>query len=75
MLPCLDIFFHKGFVFHPSGGGTYLWSLRSRGRGRRISEFEARLDYIVSSRTTKPLQENPVSEEEKEEKEEKEEEF
>lgn len=51
-------------------------SLHSRGRGRRISEFEARLDYIVSSRTTKPLQENFVSEEEEEEEEEeKEEEF
>lgn len=78
MLPCLDTFFHKGFVlrlFYPSDGGTYLWSLHSRGRGRRISEFEARQDYIVSSRTTRPSKENPVSEEEEEEEEEKEEEF
>lgn len=36
----------------------------------RISEFEDRLDCIVSSRTTRLLQEYAVSEEEKEEEEE-----
>jgi hypothetical protein len=30
------------------------------GRGRRISEFEARLVYKVSSRTTRATQRNPV---------------
>jgi hypothetical protein len=31
-------------------------------RGRRISEFEASLDYKVSSRTARATQRNPVSE-------------
>jgi hypothetical protein len=31
------------------------------GRGRRISEFEASLVYRVSSRTTRAIQRNPVS--------------
>jgi hypothetical protein len=31
------------------------------GRGRRISEFEARLVYRVSSRTARTAQRNPVS--------------
>jgi hypothetical protein len=31
------------------------------GRGRRISEFEARLVYRVSSRTARTTQRNPVS--------------
>jgi hypothetical protein len=31
------------------------------GRGRRISEFEARLVYRVSSRTARATQRNPVS--------------
>jgi hypothetical protein len=30
------------------------------GRGRRISEFEASLVYIVSSRTARVTQRNPV---------------
>jgi hypothetical protein len=32
-----------------------------RGRGRRISEFEASLVYKVSSRTARAIQRNPVS--------------
>jgi hypothetical protein len=32
----------------------------SRGRGRRISEFEASLVYRVSSRTARDTQRNPV---------------
>jgi hypothetical protein len=31
------------------------------GRGRQISEFEASLVYIVSSRTARATQRNPVS--------------
>jgi hypothetical protein len=31
------------------------------GRGRQISEIEARLDYKVSSRTSRAIQRNPVS--------------
>jgi hypothetical protein len=31
------------------------------GRGRWISEFEASLDYRVSSRTARDTQRNPVS--------------
>jgi hypothetical protein len=31
------------------------------GRGRRISEFEARLVYKVSSRTPRAIERNPVS--------------
>jgi hypothetical protein len=31
------------------------------GRGRWISEFEARLVYRVSSRTARAIQRNPVS--------------
>jgi hypothetical protein len=31
------------------------------GRGRRISEFEASLDYRVSSKTARATQRNPVS--------------
>jgi hypothetical protein len=31
------------------------------GRGRKISEFEASLDYRVSSRTAGAIQRNPVS--------------
>jgi hypothetical protein len=31
------------------------------GRGRWISEFEARLIYKVSSRTARAIQRNPVS--------------
>jgi hypothetical protein len=31
-----------------------------RGRGRRISEFEASLVYKVSSRTARAIQRNPV---------------
>jgi hypothetical protein len=32
------------------------------GRGKRISEFEESLVYRVSSRTTRAIQRNPVSE-------------
>jgi hypothetical protein len=32
-----------------------------RGRGRRISEFEASLVYRVSSRTARATQRNPIS--------------
>jgi hypothetical protein len=35
------------------------------GRGRQISEFEASLVYIVSSRTARTTQRNPVSKETK----------
>jgi hypothetical protein len=35
------------------------------GRGRRISEFEARLVYRVSSRTARAIQRNPVSKKKK----------
>jgi hypothetical protein len=31
------------------------------GRGRRISEFKARLVYKMSSRTARAIQRNPVS--------------
>jgi hypothetical protein len=39
-----------------------------RGRGRRISEFEASLVYRVSSRTARAIQRNPVSKKKEEEK-------
>ena len=39
-----------GVVAHHSGG-----------RGWQISEFEASLDYKVSSRTARDIQRNPVS--------------
>jgi hypothetical protein len=35
------------------------------GRGRWISEFEARLVYKVSSRTARAIQRNPVSKKKK----------
>jgi hypothetical protein len=35
--------------------------LRGRGRGRRISEFEASLVYRVIFRTARAIQRNPVS--------------
>jgi hypothetical protein len=35
------------------------------GRGRWISEFEASLVYIVSSRTARATQRNPVSKKQK----------
>jgi ACT domain-containing protein len=35
------------------------------GRGRQISKFEANLVYIVSSRTTRATQRNPVSKKKK----------
>jgi hypothetical protein len=35
------------------------------GRGRQISEFEARLVYKVSSRTARAIQRNPVSKKQK----------
>jgi hypothetical protein len=38
------------------------------GRGRRISEFEASLDYRVSSRTARAAQRNPVSKNQKKKK-------
>jgi hypothetical protein len=34
--------------------------LGGRGRGRQISEFEAKLVYRVSSRTARAIQRNPV---------------
>jgi hypothetical protein len=37
------------------------------GRGRRISEFEASLVYIVSSRIARAIQRNPVSKKKKKE--------
>jgi hypothetical protein len=37
----------------------------SRGRGRRISEFEASLVYKVSSRIARAIQRNPVSKKQK----------
>jgi hypothetical protein len=40
----------------------------SRGRGRRISEFEASLVYKVSSRTARATQRNLVSEYEEKKK-------
>jgi hypothetical protein len=39
------------------------------GRGRRISEFEASLVYIVSSRTARDIQRNPVSKNQKKKRE------
>jgi hypothetical protein len=42
-------------------GGARLSSQHLGGRGRWISEFEARLVYKVSSRTTRAIQRNPVS--------------
>jgi hypothetical protein len=39
-----------------------------RGRGRWISEFEASLVYIVSSRTARTTQRNPVSKKTKKKK-------
>jgi hypothetical protein len=52
------------------------WSIRSYrmspqhlgGRGRRISEFEASLVYIVSSRAARAIQRNPVSKNQKKKK-------
>jgi hypothetical protein len=41
------------------------------GRGRQISEFEARLVYRVSSRTARATQRNPVSKNNKKKKKEK----
>jgi hypothetical protein len=41
---------------NPKLGSQYLG-----GRGRQISEFEASLDYRVSSRTARATQRNPVS--------------
>jgi hypothetical protein len=38
------------------------------GRGRGISEFEASLVYRVSSRTTRAIQRNPVSKNQKKKK-------
>jgi hypothetical protein len=43
-----------GVVAHHSGG-----------RGWQISEFEASLDYKVSSRTARAIQRNPVSKKQK----------
>ena len=45
--------------------------MRGRGRGRRISEFEASLVYRVSSRTAKATQRNPFSKNLKKKKKEK----
>jgi hypothetical protein len=39
------------------------------GRGRRISEFKASLVYIVSSRTGRATQRNPVSKKKKKKRE------
>jgi hypothetical protein len=36
-----------------------------KGRGRRISEFEASLVYKVSSRTARAIQRNPISKQNK----------
>jgi hypothetical protein len=44
----------------------------SRGRGRRISEFEASLIYRVSSRTARAIQRNPVLKNQKRKKKRKE---
>ena len=44
------------------------------GRGRQISEFEASLVYIVSSRTVRAMQQDHVSKKEEEEEVEEEEE-
>jgi hypothetical protein len=41
---------------------------KKRGRGRRISEFEASLVYRVSSRTARTIQRNPVSKNQKKKK-------
>jgi hypothetical protein len=38
------------------------------GRGRQISEFEATLVYRVSSRTSRAIQRNPVSKNQKQSK-------
>jgi hypothetical protein len=38
------------------------------GRGRQISEFKASLVYIVSSRTARDTQRNPVSKNQKKKK-------
>jgi hypothetical protein len=45
----------------PGSGGARLLSQHLGGRGRRISEFKARLVYKVSSRTARATQRNPVS--------------
>jgi hypothetical protein len=40
----------------------------ARGRGRRISEFEASLVYKVSSMTARATQRNPVSKKQQQQK-------
>jgi hypothetical protein len=45
--------------------------LGGRGRGRRVSEFEASLIYKVSSRTARAIQRNPVSKKQKNKKKQK----
>jgi hypothetical protein len=42
------------------------------GRGRWISEFEASLVYIVSSRTARAIQRNPVSKQQQQQQQQKE---
>jgi hypothetical protein len=43
------------------GGGTSLYSQYSEGRDKWIGRFEASLVYIVSPRTARATQRNPVS--------------
>ena len=52
-------------IIRPGGGGARLQSQHLGGRGRRTSEFEASL---VSSRTARITQRNPVSEKKKKKK-------
>jgi hypothetical protein len=58
--PCL-----KNYKSMTGHGGACLLSQHLGGRGRQISDFEASLVYIVSSRTARATQRNPVSKNQK----------
>jgi hypothetical protein len=58
--------YSSGFVDYQNSVLNWAWWCTPlipalRGRGRRISEFEASLVYRVSSRTARATQRNPVS--------------
>jgi hypothetical protein len=50
----------KKYFFVIRHGDTHLKSQPLEGRGRWISDFEARLVYQVSSRTARAIQRNPI---------------
>jgi hypothetical protein len=68
MIKDVEHFFRKNYSCRAVVVHAFNPSSREAGRGRQISEFEASLVYKVISRTSRAIQRNPVSKQNKQTK-------